>query len=1234
MEQHRAIRSGAPTPEPRSTPVAAHASETRPATLAVDVTKAAEEEKHPQPMWEIFDPRLEEDPIDFLDFYNVCLNGRKGIRNKLMLREADIDRVNYISPCLAHNHKEIVESGAATAEAEETAMDVDPAPINPPPKIAGALTHKPTSPAFSKPWVQPGPIPDDDPSWLRLLARQDMERKIRGARIRPKPVFTSEFCNAPGKTSDPKKAVLRRELYDKYYYRAVTANREIESRSKCCLACGLQWTQCTTTRNAHYKQHCDELKLYRQHCQNQNILLEDPLRVESLDPARAPMTNNVPAINWFRDLEQIILNMENELLEREQTCRICDAHVDFADESMSDHYQKHANERKQLRTIGAIANSVPTTPTVIVTPEGASFINSSAKSSPARSYHGPSSTPEYIRRIYEKQDEERVRKALEESGKMADIMVNVAEQIRETGTIQQAYSSPPIMLSSGSKSSEPVVAASDDVMDTTEDGPIHSDVVGNTTAQRVFPPLMTPTSPSPKVVKDNLDFLSEYAETQEDNLDFLSTYNADTVKASDVPFEVIVIEDDDSDLYASPAPGPVDPIEGQHIDNDQAEIVQAIRSNSGELLALDGTVISDSEDAEEVLDAEVTEGEEAEELLEAFEVDDDELAEEVSKEFGRIEVDDAEVSDGSARSEVCYPPDDGLFDNLELSPEGLPQTSDLDQAQIESQDQEPNQTHGLASGNMTSKLSDPHEAEIELDAAKVLAQAMRRKIIKNWKAKLNVQQAFDAVDMTYALIHIVKDEMSQYDLATIEMEIYDRLVNQIYNLSEQIECESSDKEPVDRRGFYFEDVYLNSKDLLHGIRLEWYDIWRVIIKAKKAFEDWVADDSKSPVMLIKERIAELLRGVLMDVWRYGYQDNAPFPTRLRVAIRNDGLDLEYNDLEIDPLVHKACRWGCGVNNMRTLSHRALTRAVYMVRAERALPSSEAPEVARLSIIHQIQEYVRSEIRKEKRWRRKTGSRLGRQALIQEQWATPATPIISPAKWSTEALASTTPRTPFNSPWTPVAPSAPRKPSSSKESSKRKRPAPLPTPVSNRKRKVSDDLFQPGPPTPFDPDEVSPRMPKKPRKSSDSLYRPGSALLDPTTPPVTPKAPKHVPNREADGRFAKKVEKKSKQKQDNKTDEKKAKKVTFDAALSSKSSTSPSLSSPQVVITKKPATKKPSSSAPTKKPSKAAASKSTKSGVKKTTAKTKKAEPIAAATRPKRQAAIEAAKSFGKTKIVD
>jgi hypothetical protein len=513
MEHWRSHRSGAPTAEPR------------PAPLAVNTDKTTEvvTKRQAQPEWEVFDPRLEENPIEFLDFYNTCLNGRHGVRSKLMLREVDIDRVNYISPCLAHNHKETAEEAvAATADAE--AMDVDPVPTVSASKLPETSISQPPEAVTAKPWKQPGPIAADDLSWKQFFARQDRDKEIRGARIRPKAVFTSEYCNASGTKSDPKKAILTRELYDKYYHRAVTAHREIENRSKCCLACGLTWTLCPTTRYDHYKQHREEFKLHMKYYQKQQLLVEDPLRVENLDAAKAPMPKGVPEINWFRDLEQIILNMENELLEREQTCRICSAHVDVADESIADHYRKHAEERKQLRNIGAVINSVPHTPdmAVIVTPTGATFSSNSEQSPPARDYHGFQTTPEHIRQ-YEKEQAEKKKLAI---ANIANMMEASAQELRETGALQSNLLSP-IPISSGSASSDPFVEYSNYIMDTSEDGPIYSDVIGNTTAPLALPPLIKSTA-VPAVLEGDLDFLSGVSASKADSLDFLSEKDAQT----------------------------------------------------------------------------------------------------------------------------------------------------------------------------------------------------------------------------------------------------------------------------------------------------------------------------------------------------------------------------------------------------------------------------------------------------------------------------------------------------------------------------------------------------------------------------------------------------------------------------------------------------------------------------------------------------------------------------------
>jgi hypothetical protein len=536
MEHWRSNRSGAPTPKPRPAPLAGP-SETRPDSLAVKTEKNTEVviENQAQPEWEVFDPRLEENPIEFLDFYNTCLNGRHGVRSKLMLREADIDRVNYISPCLAHNHKETAEEVVAvTADAD--AMDVDPVPTVSASKLPETSTSQPPEAVTAKPWKQPGPIAADDPSWKQFFARQNRDKEIRGARIRPKAVFTSEFCNASGTKSDPKKANLTSELYDKYYHRAVTAHREIENRSKCCLACGLTWTLCPTTRYDHYKHHREEFKLHMKYYQKQQLLVEDPLRVENLDAGKAPMPKGVPEINWFRDLEQIILNMENELLEREQTCRICSAHVDFADESIADHYRKHAEERKQLRSVGAVINSVPHTPdlAVIVTPTGATFSSNSERSPPARDYHGYQRTPEHIRQ-YEKEQAKKKKLA---TANIANMMEASAQELRETGAIQSNLLSP-IPISSGSASSDPFVESSNDIidiMDTSEDGPIYPDVIGNTTAPLALPPLIKSTA-VPAVLEDDLNFLSGVYVSKTDSLAFLS--GKDTQTAAPLKSELI-----------------------------------------------------------------------------------------------------------------------------------------------------------------------------------------------------------------------------------------------------------------------------------------------------------------------------------------------------------------------------------------------------------------------------------------------------------------------------------------------------------------------------------------------------------------------------------------------------------------------------------------------------------------------------------------------------------------------
>jgi hypothetical protein len=85
----------------------------------------------------------------------------------------------------------------------------------------------------------------------------------------------------------------------------------------------------------------------------------------------------------------------------------------------------------------------------------------------------------------------------------------------------------PIFIFSDPTSSVPSIETSDDVMDTSEDGPIYSDVIGNTTARLAVPPLLKPTA-LPAVLEDDPDFLSGLSANKADSLDFLSENDTQT----------------------------------------------------------------------------------------------------------------------------------------------------------------------------------------------------------------------------------------------------------------------------------------------------------------------------------------------------------------------------------------------------------------------------------------------------------------------------------------------------------------------------------------------------------------------------------------------------------------------------------------------------------------------------------------------------------------------------------
>ncbi|THZ76401.1 hypothetical protein D6C85_02273 [Aureobasidium pullulans] len=416
-QDDRAVRSRAPSPQERSSALAVNTE------AAAQVSKKPEAEAELQ--WEIFDPRLEEDPIEFLDFYNTRLNGWHANRSRMMLREADIERVNYISPCLAHNHKEVVKNTTAetaTASAPATAPAIAPSPTAM--DIDSTTDTAPKPP--SKLWVQPAPIAHDDPHWLGFLRKQKQRRDVRKSRLRPKSVFTSEHCNIPGVTKgDGKKAFLSREMYNNYYRRACKAQRLNEGLSKCCVACGLKWTSCTESRQEHYNRHRHERLLYYKNIKNVPIHIEPVIRAESLDPSKVTFVRHVPDLNWFRELEKVTLDNENELLQREHICRVCDKVIDLTDEDPAVHYYGHQCERDGLRKWQDNEVQNPLSPVIVTTVEGSFQVPT--QSPPARSHKGFSPNADFMRR----HDEITKAQAAALSGNLSA----AAKAIQRTGTV-------------------------------------------------------------------------------------------------------------------------------------------------------------------------------------------------------------------------------------------------------------------------------------------------------------------------------------------------------------------------------------------------------------------------------------------------------------------------------------------------------------------------------------------------------------------------------------------------------------------------------------------------------------------------------------------------------------------------------------------------------------------------------------------------------------------------------
>ncbi|THW25136.1 hypothetical protein D6D25_06678, partial [Aureobasidium pullulans] len=129
--------------------------------------------------------------------------------------------------------------------------------------------------------------------------------------------------------------------------------------------------------------------------------------------------------NWFRELEKVTLDNENELLQREHICRVCDKVIDLTDEDPAVHYYGHQCERDGLRKWQDNEVQNPLSPVIVTTVEGSFQVPT--QSPPARSHKGFSPNADFMRR----HDEITKAQAAALSGNLSA----AAKAIQRTGTV-------------------------------------------------------------------------------------------------------------------------------------------------------------------------------------------------------------------------------------------------------------------------------------------------------------------------------------------------------------------------------------------------------------------------------------------------------------------------------------------------------------------------------------------------------------------------------------------------------------------------------------------------------------------------------------------------------------------------------------------------------------------------------------------------------------------------------
>ena len=1176
---------------------------------------------------------------------------------RMMLREADIERVNYISPCLAHNHKEVVKNTAAeTATASATAPAIAPSPTAMDIDSTTDTAFKPPS----KLWVQPAPIAHDDPHWLGFLRKQKQRRDVRKSRLRPKSIFTSEHCNTPGVTKgDGKKAFLSREMYNNYYRRACKAQRLNEGLSKCCVACGLQWTSCTESRQEHYNRHRHERLLYYKNIKNVPIHIEPVIRAESLDPSKVTFVRHVPDLNWFRELEKVTLDNENELLQREHICRVCDKVIDLTDEDPAVHYYGHQCERDGLRKWQDNEVQNPLSPVIVTTVEGSFQVPT--QSPPARSHKGFSPNADFMRR----HDEITKAQAAALSGNLSA----AAKAIQRTGTVTSSVKPVGSLATVQSKKVE----------NKTQQGETEP-LQANTHAQKVtdylnersvhakkadIPLLPKPPAKSPANDSMEIDFIyedSEVAQSPQEEIDgnvddmvVASTEAVDeqvNLDAQDIIKEILreapmmpavliseVIElvsamveacleaPDELDIGGMSHKDYIKQIIFEHIEDELAKKSSATTSASFK------SALSQQADSTPAYvpktpapaPASVPKASPPTKVPEIATEDKDAVEDEDSmsdswdeslvpvkndgldltpNEIDMQELLDLALNSGCSEKSVVLANADSedvcrdLVDEYRASgkkPTRCVKRSIIAKVQAHLKEAIAHELIRQCAKNKTETEAEAEaevevevEVEVEADAdAEVEAEAEPSSGPDDIDSKPISQTRGDCLDFLFGDLGVSEAlEQAAFEegagLAFFEATVH-RAAELCYDMVEEArESSSKDKPAVVRRSIIKEvqnfvkaeiEKVSSSSELgskwsteavassapvvspqsasapasenygrimrgsdpalyalwneayewgcgpnnLAGYRSEALDVVKNLITASRKSGIPLSSEDKESARQKALALFELRISTEKD-WRTAsgqrLYSSREIPLQSASAPASNGLDMSYGDPDIKSLFDEATEWGFEMTNLVELASEALNTGHEMIEAIRSTGGTLTPKLKE-AIQEEVVQHLESAIEKEKRLRL--------------------------TKDSDAASAKTL---------------------------KRKRPTTLPiTPVSNRKSKSTRDAeatFRPDAPAPFVSDEVSPRLRKVSRKSTDPLTK--------------------------------------------KTEAKKSKTVRYE---------------PQVVISKKTTPK-------------SIISKKTST---KTIPKTisKKASAAAASTsepRPKRKAAVEAEKSFGKTKIVD